>query len=428
MSQAELLSLALRATSGPALVLAADLKIVAATRGIETLLGGRVPFGKRAPEVLCGQNEKRPLAEALAKGEAVAAEIARVTPEGEQMVAVRSVPLFEDGIVRGHLLLLANVGIATDGVTESHGILTASDSMRSLLRQMEKVAPSDASILVRGETGAGKELVARALHNMSPRRSKPFLAINCAALPAQLLESELFGHVRGAFTGAIRDNPGHFRKAEGGTIFLDEVAELPLEVQAKLLRVTQEKSVLPVGGTTPVPVDVRLISATHRSLRSAVAEGRFRADLMFRLRVIPLYLPPLRERPDDIEPLVQKFVSALNAARTGRTVDRISEGALAALQRYEFPGNIRELQNALQYAFLLGDGPVLSEAELPGEMRGGGLDDAPIQRSYKGLSAEARRIVRALERAAGNKGRAAQSLGMSRSTLWRRLRALGLEQ
>lgn len=427
MRHLDLLCLALREVGGPALVLGADLKIVAGTLGVETLLGGPVPLGKRAPQVLCGQNEKRPLAEALARGEAVSTEVARLTPKGEHMLAVRSVPLLDGDQLKGHLLLLSMLGAVRRGITESHGILTASDSMRSLIRQMRKVAPSDASILVRGETGAGKELVARALHEMSPRRSKPFAAINCAALPAQLLESELFGHVRGAFTGAVRDHLGHFRMADGGTVFLDEVAELPLEVQAKLLRVTQDRSVLPVGATTPIPVDVRLISATHRSLRQAVSEGRFRADLMFRLRVVPLFLPSLRDRPLDIEPLVDKFLCVLNSNSTSRKVERISEGALAVLQRHSWPGNVRELQNVLQYAFLLGDGPVISEGELPDEVRTPGLEEGLDSPAYTSLPAEARRILRALERSSGNRGQAAQSLGISRSTLWRRMRDLGIE-
>lgn len=426
MSPQDLLCLALGEVGGAALVLDSALKIVVGTAEVAHLLGGPVPLGKRAPQVLCGHNEKRPLAEALARGEAVSAEVNRLTPAGEHTIAVRSVPLFDGARLKGHILLLSIVGAGCSGITESHGILTASASMRSLLRQIEKVAPSDASVVVRGETGSGKELVARALHEMSPRRSRPFAAINCAALPAQLLESELFGHVRGAFTGAVRDHLGHFRTADGGTVFLDEVAELPLEVQAKLLRVTQDGSVLPVGGTTPVPVNVRLISATHRSLRQAVNEGKFRADLMFRLRVVPLFLPPLRDRPDDIAPLVDKFVSALNDRGKARKVERISEGALRVLRRHTWPGNVRELQNVLEYAFLLGEGPNLSEGELPEEVRSSGQVDGQSSLSSTSLPAEARRIVRALERSAGNRGQAAQSLGISRSTLWRRMRDLGI--
>jgi transcriptional regulator with PAS, ATPase and Fis domain len=420
-----LFGLGLQKVAGPCLLLDAELRIVGGTPDVAELLGGQLPLGARAPAVLCGENEKRPLAEALARGESVTAEIARLTPRGEHMVSVRSVPLKEGAGTQGHLLLLAPLGPVHDGVTEVAGIVTASESMRSLIRKIRKVAPSEASVLVRGETGSGKELVARALHEMSPRREKPFVAINCAALPADLLESELFGHERGAFTGAVRDNLGHFRQANGGTIFLDEVAELPLAMQAKLLRVTQERTVLPVGSTTPVPVDVRLVSATHRSLREAVQEGKFRADLMFRLRVIPLFLPPLRERPDDVELLARRFVASLNDSSSGRKVESISDGALAALRQHSWPGNVRELQNVLEYAFLLGEGPVLSEAELPDEVKGSGSPAEAIPHgNLSALSPEARRIHRALERAGGHRGRAAESLGISRATLWRKMKAL----
>lgn len=235
------LRLALEATVGAALVLDMELRIVAMTPSAKELLGSVSILGRRAPQVLCGEGERRPVAEALARGEAVAAEIARPSKEGEQILGVRSVPLQLESTVHGHLLLLTKTAVAQNGITDFHGLITASESMRSLFRQLERVANSDASVLVRGETGSGKELVARALHTLSPRRAKPFLAINCAALPPDLLESELFGHVRGAFTGAVRDQLGQFRQADGGTLFLDEVAELPLAVQAKLLRVTQEK-------------------------------------------------------------------------------------------------------------------------------------------------------------------------------------------
>jgi transcriptional regulator with PAS, ATPase and Fis domain len=316
-----------------------------------------------------------------------------------------------------------------------HGMWTRSDNLKAVFRVIERVAVEDVPVLVRGETGTGKELVAAAMHALSRRREGPFRAINCAALPPALLESELFGHVKGAFTGAVKSTPGHFELAHRGTLFLDEIAELPLELQAKLLRVLETRSVLPVGAREPVPVDVRIVSATHRALRREVDAGRFRADLMYRLRVIPVFLPALRERPRDIGLLVDRIVAELNqrardnAAGSGaparRQVTRVTADALALLTRHDWPGNIRELRNVLTYAFIMGDGPELKVDELPpevGQSRGTearGAADAPPDD-------EAARIKWALGEHAGHLGRAAEALGLSRTTLWRRMKSLGL--
>jgi two-component system, NtrC family, response regulator AtoC len=249
--------------------------------------------------------------------------------------------------------------------------------------------------------------------------------------------------VRGAFTGAVRDNPGYFRLAHGGTLFLDEVAELPLEMQAKLLRVLQERVVVPVGGGQALPVDVRIVAATHRSLRSAVRANKFRADLLYRLRVIPLFLPPLRERLVDIEPLTWRFITELQSD-AGRTISRLSSGALRALQAYRWPGNVRELRNVVEYALVMGEGPLLTEADFPSEVLmdtseaplpavnqsrlddGGHTTEIGAHGEPPTQPPELRKLLTALERAAGHHGRAAQSLGMSRVTLWRKLRKWGL--
>jgi transcriptional regulator with PAS, ATPase and Fis domain len=423
----QLAGLALDEAAGNAILLDDELRVVLATPGAEGLVGARLSPGERAVHVLCGQADKRPVADALARGQPISAELVRPSPEGELVIRIRSVPLTEGDKTRGHLLFLSLVRPAHSGETDEWGILTVSESMRQLLRDVRRVARTDASVLIRGETGSGKELIARALHQQSRRAAGPFRAINCAALPAPLLESELFGHVRGAFTGAVRDAEGHFRLASGGTLFLDEVAEMPLELQAKMLRVLQERTVLPVGGREPVPINVRLVAATHRSLRRAVQDGRFRADLMYRLRVIPLYLPPLRERPADIALLAERFVEEHNARGGDRQVERISKGAMDALVHWEFPGNVRELQNVIEYAFVLGEGPVITEAELPLDLRVDGPavnePEAPVSGP---LPAEAKRIQRALERAGGSREQAAASLGMSRTTLWRKLKQFGL--
>ena len=426
---------ALQETAGTAIVLDPELRVVAFTSDAPDVVGGTIPVGIFAPRVLCGAGPQRPVADALAAGRPVLAEVRRPSASGaNRMVRVRALPLREEGGEIGGWLLLLSLEAwevsAADERVEFWGMLTRDAKMKQLLRQVTKVAKTTANVLVRGETGSGKELVASAIHQASGRASGPFRAINCAALPATLLESELFGHVRGAFTGAVRDAAGHFRLANKGTLFLDEVGELPLEVQAKLLRVLQERRVIPVGGREPVEVDVRIVAATHRSLRQAVAAGEFRADLMYRLRVIPLFLPPLRERVADIELLAWHFIDRLRG-EFGREVQRVTPGALKCLQNYEWPGNVRELQNAVEYALVMGEGPVLSEADLPPELRG---EEPAYQEVNVGpplpdaLPPEARRLVDALERAGGHQGRAAASLGMSRVTLWRRLRKYGLDR
>ena len=315
----------------------------------------------------------------------------------------------------------------TPHVTEFHGMVTVSDEMRRLFATLERVARSDAAVLVRGETGTGKELVARAIHDLSPRRRGPFRALNCATLTPELMVSELFGHVRGAFTGATRDREGAFALADGGTLFLDEIAELPLDLQARLLRVLQEQEFIPLGGTRPLRVDVRILSATHKALRREVEAGRFREDLMYRVRVVPLFLPRLADRVGDIEALAWRFIRAFNV-RDGaqRTLTEIDATALAALQGYPWPGNIRELRNVIEYAFVMGEGPVLRLSDFPPELRGEPPPgEEPVLSSAD--ASERTDILRALEAARGRRSDAADALGISRSTLWRRMRELGLQ-
>ncbi len=419
---------------GPALVLDDALRILAWTPGAAALLGMDPQEGVSAPKLLCGHGEERPLAEALAEGRAVVSEILRPTVDGQNRVIRVRASHFEGGEAGGGWLLLLehDEERGAEGATsDDFGIITRDPVMKELLSKVRKVAKSDASVLVRGETGAGKELIARAIHSVSPRSEGPFRAINCAALPPNLLESELFGHTRGSFTGAVRDAPGHFRLTEGGTLLLDEVAELPLAMQGKLLRVLQEKTVIPVGGRDAIPVDVRIVSATHRALRKEVEAGRFRADLLYRLRVIPLYLPALRERADDVEVLTWHFLEQQRA----RPIRRITPGALEALVTYEWPGNVRELQNVIEYATVMGEGPTLTKADLPPEVVGADVDaarvttpDPEFRKLRAGLPAEGRRLLNALERSGGHMSRAAASLGMSRTTLWRKLKKHGLDR
>ena len=321
----------------------------------------------------------------------------------------------------------------TRPVHDFHGIVTTAPVMLTLFRTIERVARSEASVLVRGETGTGKELVARALHRLSGRAHGPFQAINCATLTPELLASELFGHVRGAFTGAIRDRRGLFSLADRGTIFLDEIAELPLDLQARLLRVLQERSFTPVGATDPISADVRVISATHKSLREEARTHRFREDLMYRIRVVPLFLPPLAERPGDVEALTWHLVDR-RAGRGDRKIERIHQTVLDALLAYPWPGNVRELQNAVEYAYAIGEGPDWTAEELTPELRGEPpprvlpattLSEGHVRDDLT-LEAERAKIVAALRQAGGRKGEAAKLLGVDRSTLWRKLRELRL--
>lgn len=430
-SQPSLATRALESLVGAAVLLDAELRIQAHTEAASALLGD-LPRGIKAAKILCGAGENRPIAEALAGGEAAKALVQRPTSEGEiATLAVQATPIREaEGIV-GWILVFSDTAGPPGSVSPQIGrVLTRDPAMQQLLRDVRRVAKSDARVLIRGETGSGKELIAEALHAESDRAAGPFRALNCAALPPNLLESELFGHVRGAFTGAVRDAPGQIRLADKGTLFLDEVAELPLELQAKLLRVLQDGSVLPLGGSEPRQVDVRFVSATHRSLRRQVEAGRFRADLMYRLRVIPLFLPPLRERAGDATMLAERFIAEHNK-RGERSVEFLSEGAKAALEDYDWPGNVRELQNAIEYAFVMGDGPTLTEMDLPPEIRGA-EPGKPLPMNLaaefeREIPEEAQALLRALERAGGNKERAAASLGISRVTLWRKLRACGLD-
>jgi two-component system, NtrC family, response regulator AtoC len=303
-----------------------------------------------------------------------------------------------------------------------HGIYTVAPQMAELFVTLQRVARASCTVLLGGETGTGKELVARAIHAESPRRKAPFQAVNCATFSPTLLESELFGHVRGAFTGAVRDRDGLFALADRGTLFLDEVAEIPLDLQGKLLRVMQEKNFMPVGATRPVTVDVRVISATNKALAREVSEGRFREDLSYRMRVVPLFLPPLRERRGDTEALFWHFVERMNHGGL-RRIEGVTRPAMDAIRSYPWPGNVRELRSAVEYAFVVGEGPLLDVQDLTPELRGQAPPGIP---SLSLADTERERMLRVLAKHKGRKAAAATELGISRSTLWRRLYAYHL--
>ncbi|OAI48946.1 hypothetical protein AYO44_06570 [Planctomycetaceae bacterium SCGC AG-212-F19] len=308
-------------------------------------------------------------------------------------------------------------------------VVGESATLRRVLKEVETVAPTGSTVLVRGETGTGKELIARALHDLSPRKGRTFVKLNCAAIPTGLLESELFGHEKGAFTGAISHKAGRFELAHQGTLFLDEVGDIPPELQPKLLRVLQEQEFERLGGTKTIKVDVRLVAATHRDLTKMVAEGRFREDLFYRLNVFPLVLPPLRDRRDDIPRLVRHFTQQF-ARRMGRRIETIPSEVMDALVRYPWPGNVRELQNVIERAVILSPGPSL-------QVPTGALQPAttpvppPTAAAVTLADTEREAILNALRETggvvAGPKGAAAR-LGMKRSLLYWKMKKLGISR
>lgn len=307
--------------------------------------------------------------------------------------------------------------------------------MKKVFSIIERVAPTDASVLVTGATGTGKELAARAIHDLSPRRDAPFVDINCSAIPETLIEAELFGHQRGTFTGAHENRAGLFEKASGGTLFLDEVDALNLSAQAKLLRVLQERTVRRIGARANVAIDVRIVSASNCDLAQAVAAGRFRPDLYYRLRVLPLHMPELCTRGNDVRLLVDHFLR-LKSTRNGQPERRFTPDAMRALLEYPWPGNVRELENAIEYALAIGLNEELGHEDLPTELAQAHLDANPadlkkvlavyMNETVPLAEIEKRYILSVLQQFGGNQVRTAAALGIDRSKLYRRLKQYGV--
>jgi formate hydrogenlyase transcriptional activator len=315
-----------------------------------------------------------------------------------------------------------------DQNADEFGIVGSSSVLRAVLDELRTVAPTDATVLIEGETGTGKELIARAIHMHSERRRRPFVKLNCAAIPAELLETELFGHERGAFTGAIGQRIGRFEAANGGTLFLDEIGEMPVHLQAKLLRCVQEQEIERVGGNRTIHIDVRIVAATNRDLKAMVAENKFRADLYYRLAVFPLNIPPLRERRDDIPVLTRYFVQKYSR-RMGREIESISAQSIEALIGYDWPGNIRELQNVIERSVILSNGPELQVImpQFTARSKSFPAAAAPLYLRASNVSeaVERARILEALREANGHVGGAtgaAARLGLKRTTLQSRMR------
>jgi two-component system, NtrC family, response regulator HydG len=370
---------------------------------VEAMREGAIDFIEKpfSPEVLRARVEK-------------AVEIARER-RGARTARARAEALEED-LERAH---------------DPHGLVGSSEPMQRVHEQIRKVAPTDATVLVLGESGTGKELVARAVHDGSARREKPFVSISCAAIPEGLLESELFGHEKGAFTGAIRRKLGRFELAHEGTLFLDEVGEIPPSIQVKLLRVLQERRFERVGGEETVEVDVRVVSATNRDLAAMVKAGRFREDLYYRLDVVPIALPPLRERPGDVEELAGHFLARM-APRIGRAVSAFAPEALDLLRRHRWPGNVRELENVVEQALVFVEGETVRPEDLPeGLRRVPPAAALPVPMGDRSLTdiledLERQLILTAYEKARGVKAETARLLGIKPSALYYKLEKYGI--
>ncbi|MBL7649154.1 MAG: sigma-54-dependent Fis family transcriptional regulator [Candidatus Hydrogenedentes bacterium] len=378
----------------------------------------------------------------------------------EQNPAARLILLFDiyemdralEGVRQGAFFYLpkssppSDVALVVTKARQVHALATTADryeqgmveelagnspAMQRVIRLLQKVAPTDGTVLLLGESGTGKEVLANAVHRLSARKDKPFVAINCAALPEALLESEMFGHVKGAFTGANQDKVGLFEEANGGTIFLDEIGDMAPITQAKLLRVLQNGEIRRVGASTSTRVNVRIIAATNRDLVTAVEENRFREDLYFRLNVVQIRIPPLRERMEALPSLIQHFIKLANS-RYGKQVSGLDDQTKSLLAHYEFPGNVRELETIIAHAVIMADGPHIHAVDLPDQVQFGIKPRLRIahqaERSVMTLvELEKNHIQTTLESLKGNQTKAAKLLGISRSTLWRKMKEYGLE-
>lgn len=408
-----------------------EWRVSAMNAAAQRMLGRRAAdsIGQPCTHVLACEacTERCPVARMLEQETPVEDERLRLTRRDGTTVDVSlnvAILRGEDGDALGGVLSFREIGQAASADPASpprnfHGMVAASPVMRQLFTIIEEVATSDATVLITGETGSGKELVAEAIQQQSERRTGPFVRVNCTVFSEGVLESELFGHAKGAFTGAVSHHRGRFALAHTGTLFLDEIGDVHPRVQVKLLRVLQDQRVEPVGGEASIDVDVRIIAATNRDLSQLVRRGQFREDLYYRLNVIPIHVPPLRARPDDIPLLVEHF---LVNRPGGRRFEGVDERAMHVLRAFAWPGNVRQLQNAIEYAHVRTHGPRLTPDLLPAEVRAG----ARAQASERFGADAAADILAALNAARWNHGRAARALGVSRTTLWRRMKRLGL--
>lgn len=353
--------------------------------------------------------------------------------DGNIVGAVETLKDISDNIrFQNELNSLKKAYLLDDGF---HGLVGGSPVMQTLFELIESVSSSEIPVMILGESGTGKELVARAVHETGPRMHKPFIKVNCAALNESLLESELFGHVKGAYTGAERDRIGRFETAHGGSIFLDEIGDLPMSVQVKLLRVLEEKKIEKVGDNVSIDVDVRIITATNRNLEKLIKEKKFREDLFFRINVFPVRCPSLATRLEDIPLIVQHFVN-VNSKKTGKNILGLTPEAMGRMMAYGWPGNVREVRNTVDYAFVLCNGSSIgpehlpdrvtlcSDPEIPGERNS---MDLPLQPAPAVPMDERTQLIEALKKVGGNQSRAAEAIGVSRVTVWKRIKKFGID-
>jgi DNA-binding NtrC family response regulator len=401
-----------------------DLALGKGTSGMDVLAKARRCQSHVPVVIITAHGNERIAVEAMKAG---AEDYVPKPFDNDQLRLVVKRALERTRLTREHRLLL-------ERIEREYGfgsIIGSGPDMERIFQAISRVAETDLTVLVRGESGSGKELVAQALHHRSPRRERPFIAVNCAAISRELVESELFGHEKGAFTGADARRIGRFEAASGGTIFLDEIGDMPLETQAKVLRVLQERVLERVGGLQPISLDVRVVAATHRDLEAEVEAGRFREDLYYRLKVVELDLPPLRERRQDIAALADRFLEQV-AERLKRPKVGLSAGALAKLCEHTWPGNVRELKNVIEQAAVLARGPTIEADEVEvGKKRGRSSKvsaDLPFAEAKRVAVEDFERayLVRALETHDGNISRTAEAIGMVRQSLQQKLKELGI--
>ncbi len=432
------------------LTLDTDLRVTNINTAAQSILGVTASWsaGRPVAEILHGRlwAVDKLTDEAVRSGNGVEArENLLLRPDGQELRVLLSISRLLDrsGGTGGAVIIVRDVThlreleVQLEERRSLHGIIGTGQVMEEIFTLIEQVAPTDSTVLIQGESGTGKELVADAIHRASARRGSPLVKVNCSALSEGLLESELFGHVKGAFTGALHDRKGRFELAQGGTIFLDEIGDLSERIQVKLLRVLQEREIERVGDTRTIQIDVRVLAATHQPLKRLTEEGRFRQDLYYRLNVIPIRVPPLRERRESIPALSAAFVEEMSH-RMGKKIARLSPDAMRALMDHRWPGNIRELRNAIEHAVVKSRGTMLLLEDLPRELieETARISKLAGRRTPSAVGAsqernrsdtdERRMLLEALEASDWHRGRAAERLGINRSTLWRKMRRLGI--